>query len=96
MACSCIISFLQLCFYRIKSGFSLVDMLFKASHCEHCNSKIGALFLIPVFGFMLSEGSCQHCNKSISVKYFIAELCIFIISLYVCFQFIIKSSYFTI
>ncbi|MPY22326.1 prepilin peptidase [Shewanella sp. YLB-07] len=89
MVCSCIISFLQLCFYRMKSGFSLVDILFKPSHCEHCQSKINAIFLIPIYGFLISEGSCQYCNESISLKYFIAEVSVFVMA----FFYVLNSLY---
>ncbi|WP_077754773.1 prepilin peptidase [Shewanella psychrophila] len=88
MVASCLISFFQLLFYRMKSGFNLFDALFTPSHCENCQSKINVFFLIPIFGFFISKGKCRHCNLSIPLKYIMAELFVFIISFCASIKFI--------
>ncbi|WP_422640848.1 prepilin peptidase [Vibrio aestuarianus] len=73
MLSSCIVSFYQLCVFRYKLGFDWKRILLEPSSCEFCSCKIQCVYLIPIFGFILSKGRCIYCNEKISVKYFVSE-----------------------
>ncbi|WP_420911122.1 prepilin peptidase [Vibrio aestuarianus] len=81
MLCSCIVSFYQLCIFRYQLGFNWRRILFEPSYCESCGCKIKSVFLIPVFGFLISKGRCICCNKNIPVRYFVSEMIAFCMSM---------------
>ena len=43
--------------------------LFSRSICPCCNKKIGAVYLVPVLGYLFSAGKCRSCGKKISPLY---------------------------
>ncbi|MDH4261651.1 MAG: A24 family peptidase [Spirochaetia bacterium] len=43
------------------------------SKCDHCNSSITFIYLIPVFGYLFSLRKCTKCKQNISISYFIEE-----------------------
>lgn len=65
-------SFLSVVIYRIKT--SKKGIIFGHSFCPHCNNKLSALDLIPVFGYILLGGKCRYCKKPIAPSYFFLEI----------------------
>lgn len=64
-------SFLNVCIFRIVEEESIV---FPASHCKLCNTKLKAKDLIPIFSFLSLRGKCRYCKEKISVQYPLVEL----------------------
>lgn len=64
-------SFLNVCIYRIPKNKSIVA---PPSSCGSCNTRLGALDLVPVFSFLFSKGMCRHCGAKYSPRYMIVEL----------------------
>lgn len=64
-------SFLNVCIFRIVEEESIV---FPASHCKVCNTKLKAKDLIPIFSFLSLRGKCRYCKERISVQYPLVEL----------------------
>ncbi len=64
-------SFLNVCIFRIIEEESIV---FPASHCKICNTKLKAKDLIPIFSFLFLKGKCRYCKEKISAQYPLIEL----------------------
>lgn len=63
-------SFLNVCILRLPQDRSLLP----ASACPKCNTRLGALELLPIVGWLLLRGKCKHCGTSISKVYPLIEL----------------------
>lgn len=50
------------------------NLMFPASHCPACQSKIPAWTNIPLFGYFLIGGRCYSCRQKISLRYPLIEL----------------------
>ncbi len=66
----CVGSFLNVCIYRVPRHESVV---FPASHCPGCGTKIKWYDNIPILSFILLRGKCRHCNEKISLRYPLVE-----------------------
>ncbi|MRH42968.1 prepilin peptidase [Aquibacillus halophilus] len=44
------------------------------SYCPHCNHTLSWYELIPVFSFIIQQGSCRQCKRKISIIYPLVEL----------------------
>ena len=64
-------SFSNVCIYRIPKNESII---FPASHCPKCRSKIKPVDNIPLLSFILLKGRCRNCKSKISIQYPIVEL----------------------
>lgn len=64
-------SFLNVCIFRIPDGASIV---FPASHCLSCKTRLKAYDNIPILSYLLLRGRCRECGTSISVQYPLVEL----------------------
>ena len=64
-------SFSNVCIYRIPKNESIV---YPASHCPKCRSKIKPVDNIPLLSFILLKGRCRNCKSKISIQYPIVEL----------------------
>lgn len=64
-------SFLNVVIYRIPRGESIV---FPASHCTKCDTKLKPWHNIPVLSWLLLRGRCAFCGAPISAQYPIIEL----------------------
>jgi len=64
-------SFSNVCIYRIPKSESII---FPASHCPKCRSKIKPVDNIPLLSFILLKGKCRNCKSKISLQYPIVEL----------------------
>jgi len=64
-------SFLNVVIYRIPEGKSL---LFPASSCTECKTKIKFYDNIPIVSYIILRGKCRACGKRIPVIYPVIEL----------------------
>ncbi len=64
-------SFSNVCIYRIPRNESII---YPASHCPKCRSKIKLVDNIPLLSFILLKGRCRNCKSKIAIQYPIVEL----------------------
>jgi leader peptidase (prepilin peptidase)/N-methyltransferase len=64
-------SFSNVCIYRIPKNESII---YPASHCPKCRSKIKPVDNIPLLSYILLKGRCRNCKSKISIQYPIVEL----------------------
>ena len=64
-------SFSNVCIYRIPRNESII---YPASHCPKCRSKIKPVDNIPLLSYILLKGRCRNCKSKISIQYPIVEL----------------------
>ena len=48
------------------------------SKCDHCEKKLNAVNLVPVFGYWLSGRKCDNCGNAIKARYWLSELAAFV------------------
>ncbi|MCH7541898.1 prepilin peptidase, partial [Patescibacteria group bacterium] len=80
-------SFLNVVAYRSVHGGSI---FFSNSRCPHCEHKLAAADLVPIFSYLFLKRRCRYCNKKISVHYSLVELStgiLFALSFYYCLPF---------
>jgi len=63
-------SFSNVCIYRIPRNESII---YPASHCPKCRSKIKPVDNIPLLSFILLKGRCRNCKSKISIQYPVVE-----------------------
>lgn len=63
---SCIFSFLNVVTYRLPAK---MDFVTGRSMCPACGHTLGALDMIPVFGWMFLRGRCRYCGEKVSARY---------------------------
>ena len=63
-------SFSNVCIYRIPRNESII---YPASHCPKCRTKIKIIDNIPLLSYILLKGSCRNCKSKISIQYPIVE-----------------------
>lgn len=63
-------SFSNVCIYRIPRNESII---YPASHCPKCHSKIKPVDNIPLLSYILLKGRCRNCKSKISIQYPIVE-----------------------
>lgn len=49
---------------------------FPPSKCEDCGSRLSAIDLIPVLGWILTRGTCRQCGYKVPIKYPFIEFCV--------------------
>jgi len=64
-------SFSNVCINRIPKNESII---YPASHCPKCRSKIKPVDNIPLLSYILLKGRCRNCKSKISIQYPIVEL----------------------
>ncbi len=64
-------SFLNVVILRIPKGESVV---FDASHCTSCGTKLKPWHNIPLFSWLFLQGKCAYCASKISIQYPLIEL----------------------
>ena len=64
-------SFLNVVILRVPKNESI---LFPASHCPKCNSKLKFYHNIPVLSWIFLGGKCAYCKEKISIQYPLIEL----------------------
>ena len=65
-------SFLNVVIWRIPRGGSLISPQY--SYCPHCERRLTAIDLVPLFSFLFLGRRCRTCKKPISWRYFSVEL----------------------
>jgi prepilin signal peptidase PulO-like enzyme (type II secretory pathway) len=61
--------------YRNKKYLTnFLKIFYEPSHCINCEKKINPIYLIPIFGYILTLGKCKNCNKRISFSYPLFEM----------------------
>lgn len=68
---SCIFSFLNVVIYRLPRK---MDFVTGRSMCPSCGHVLGAVDMIPVFGWVLVRGRCRYCREKVSIRYPAVEL----------------------
>ncbi len=63
-------SFLNVVGIRVLKRESIV---YPPSHCVHCNHRLRAIDLVPVFSYLFLRGRCRYCRAPISPIYPIGE-----------------------
>ena len=64
-------SFLNVVIYRVPKNKSII---YPASSCPVCNTKIKPWHNIPIISWILLKGKCAYCSAPISIRYPIIEL----------------------
>ncbi len=60
-------SFLNVCIWRLPRGESIVQ---PPSHCPRCDTRLGALDLVPLLSQVFLRARCRYCGAKISWRYF--------------------------
>jgi len=63
-------SFSNVCIYRIPRNESVI---YPASHCPKCRTKIKPIDNIPLLSYILLKGRCRNCGSKISIQYPVVE-----------------------
>jgi leader peptidase (prepilin peptidase)/N-methyltransferase len=63
-------SFINVCIYRIPRNESVI---YPASHCPKCRTKIKPIDNIPLLSYILLKGRCRNCGSKISIQYPVVE-----------------------
>jgi leader peptidase (prepilin peptidase)/N-methyltransferase len=63
-------SFSNVCIYRIPRNESVI---YPASHCPKCLTKIKPVDNIPLLSYILLKGRCRNCESKISIQYPVVE-----------------------
>lgn len=74
-----IASFANVLIYRLPRNINIV---FPASFCPSCNTKIKWYDNIPIFSWSNLDGKCRHCKSKISAQYPAIELLGALLALY--------------
>lgn len=77
-------SFLNVCIVRMPHNTSIV---FPASHCPGCGAGIRFYDNIPLVSYILLAGRCRACKTPISLRYFIVELLMGVLTAVLFFHF---------
>lgn len=77
-------SFLNVCIVRIPNRASIV---FPGSQCPNCGYSIRFYDNIPLVSYILLGGRCRSCKTPISMRYFIVELLMGLLTVLVSFHF---------
>lgn len=72
-------SFLGLLVARLPSGEGTI---WGRSHCDHCGRTLGALDLIPIFGWFLTRGRCRSCGGAIPPLYPAIEVAALLVAIW--------------
>jgi leader peptidase (prepilin peptidase) / N-methyltransferase len=86
-------SFLNVCIYRIPRTESIV---FPASHCPDCGTKIRAFDNIPVISYLLLRGRCRSCATRISWQYPVVELLSALLTFFLFLKFHLSPTFFVL
>jgi leader peptidase (prepilin peptidase)/N-methyltransferase len=76
---ACVGSFVNVVAFRLPRELSIVG---PRSFCPHCERPITAWTNIPILAFIGLRGRCLMCQQPIPIRYFLTELSLAIIALY--------------
>lgn len=81
-------SFLNVVAYRVPRDLSVI---LPKSRCPQCDTPIGVVGLIPVFGYLILRGRCASCKLRISWHYPTVETLTGLLTVFIVFQFFTPS-----
>ncbi len=81
---ACIGSFVNVVAFRLPREVSIVS---PRSFCPHCERPIPAWANIPILAFIGLRGRCLMCQQPIPLRYFLTELSLAVIALYLYLSF---------
>lgn len=84
-------SFLNVCIHRIPLEESIV---FPASRCPKCRTKIKPWDNIPVLSYLVLRGRCRNCREAISLRYPAVELLSGLLAVAMLYRFGLTPSFF--
>jgi leader peptidase (prepilin peptidase) / N-methyltransferase len=76
---ACVGSFTNVLAYRLPRDISIVR---PSSFCPHCRAPIPYWCNVPVLGYLMLRARCLRCGGRIPVRYFITEVAVGLIALY--------------
>ena len=71
-------SFLNVVIFRLPDENQSV--IFPASHCPKCSTKLRWFENIPILSWLALRGKCRTCKAPISLQYPVVELCMALLS----------------
>lgn len=77
-------SFLNVVIYRLPQkllGNQAMNIVFPASHCPQCKTRLAWYENIPLVSFIVQAGRCRHCETLIHWRYPLVELLTALLSL---------------
>ena len=72
-------SFLNVVIYRLPHMLMSAEasprfnLAWPPSHCPHCQHRLAAIDLIPIWSFLAQKGRCRYCHSPISRRYPLIE-----------------------
>ncbi len=63
-------SFLNMLIYRLPRD---MDIVFRPSHCPHCQTRLGVWELVPILSYLCQRGKCKTCQNPIAPRYVMVE-----------------------
>lgn len=84
-------SFLNVCIFRIQKEESIV---FPASHCGSCNTKLKGKDLVPIVSFLTLKGKCRYCDDKVPIQYPLVEVATGILFIIVYLKFGLSIDFF--
>lgn len=75
-------SFLNVVEWRGRQGTSWIK---GRSKCRTCEKQLAWYDIVPFMSFFLLAGKCRHCKKNISRQYFVVELWMGLVSVFLLF-----------
>lgn len=67
------------------------SIIFPASHCFSCQTRLRWYDLIPIFSQLLSKSRCRYCQANLPVRYAIIEACCGLLALFSFWQILTPS-----
>ena len=67
------------------------SIIFPASHCFSCQTRLRWYDLIPIFSQLLSKSRCRYCQAKLPVRYAIIEACCGLLALFSFWQILTPS-----
>ncbi len=67
------------------------SIIFPASHCFSCQTRLRWYDLIPIFSQLLSKSRCRYCQVNLPVRYAIIEACCGLLALFSFWQILTPS-----
>lgn len=67
------------------------SIIFPASHCFSCQTRLRWYDLIPIFSQLVSKSRCRYCQANLPVRYAIIEACCGLLALFSFWQILTPS-----
>ncbi len=84
-------SFLNMLIYRLPRD---MDIIFQPSHCPKCKQHLMWWHNIPIISYIILGGRCYYCGARIPLRYFIVEVLMVILGIWLCSLFGLRGEFF--